>query len=872
MSSLRGVLLACCVGAVLAATLLGFRISAFGLRVAASAHATLRNPQSPISNLPEAGWYTFANGDDARTLALDGDQLWVGSAHGGVVVWDVARGSYEQYLRPQVPLAGNHVRDIVLDQQGNRWFATDRGISVLASDGRTWITYTRANTGGRLPSDDVTALALAPNGVIWVGTTQYWDGVAWTGGGVARFSGQGWDGPYTTANALASNAVTDLAVDPVTGDVWVTTVPQYAYIDGRWRPSLDSGGISAYRAGQWRTWAHRDGEPTSFPSTNSIRAVAIEVVDQARRHIWFATCGRGLNVLEIKPDSQAWMQFAAATGKLPADYVLAIAVERPGRIWAATASDCGFQPNGRGLARLVYGATLQDLSDDEWQHYGIAEGLPTDLVRSIAIAGIDRLWVGTADLAGEGMGVSELNLATGTVRTLAMAEQGGFPSNLVTAINFAPDGQPWIGTAHRGIAVFDGDHWQRYTRANTSGHLPSDDIRGIAFDEQGDAWVATAATEFDKVSMRWVDGGVTMFDGLAWSVPYTLENTYRRANNFVATVSGQMTLLDVVPTDLAHPADANRAFANGYLMFEGDNKLYTYVRVITGTEPVLIAIAPPLPRAVPVGTRIYSVELGLASNWTTAIAVGGGKVWVGTGSLRDRSGGGLSSFDIVSKTWQTIRYPTIASNLITGLAYDHADQRLGVAATYTGPTPTGGGLSILQDGTWLSYSGNGQLRAYLNDVRAVALGPAGQVWAGAFDWNGPPHQLPSDWQGIDAVVNRLDGSWSYLTFPGDGYISSIALDAFGTAWAGTSRDGKCPGDGSFQPKGYYAPVGGVKVIRGNQASVFNVANSGLVSDDVRVVAIDDMDRRWFGTNRGLSIFRQPYRFYLPWIEVSPHPS
>ena len=78
------------------------------------------------------------------------------------------------------------MRDVVVDNRGAKWFATERGLSRLTAAGG-WQTYTRATTASGLPSDVVTALAL--NGdELWVGTQQVYTPTTrrWEGGGFAR--------------------------------------------------------------------------------------------------------------------------------------------------------------------------------------------------------------------------------------------------------------------------------------------------------------------------------------------------------------------------------------------------------------------------------------------------------------------------------------------------------------------------------------------------------------------------------------------------------------------------------------------------------------------------------------------------------------
>jgi ligand-binding sensor domain-containing protein len=42
-------------------------------------------------------------------------------------------------------LAGNVVNAVAIDNQGNKWFGTDQGVSKL--DGTNWITYNTFNSG-----------------------------------------------------------------------------------------------------------------------------------------------------------------------------------------------------------------------------------------------------------------------------------------------------------------------------------------------------------------------------------------------------------------------------------------------------------------------------------------------------------------------------------------------------------------------------------------------------------------------------------------------------------------------------------------------------------------------------------------------------
>lgn len=61
-------------------------------------------------------------------------------------------------------ILGDDVRSVALDRSGNRWIATDRGLSLLSWDGK-WSGYTAEDapaSGSRLLSDDVRQVAVRP--------------------------------------------------------------------------------------------------------------------------------------------------------------------------------------------------------------------------------------------------------------------------------------------------------------------------------------------------------------------------------------------------------------------------------------------------------------------------------------------------------------------------------------------------------------------------------------------------------------------------------------------------------------------------------------------------------------------------------------
>jgi len=89
-------------------------------------------------------------------IALEGNIVWVSAKGEGVMKCDLAGNILERYTVNN-GLDGNIVYDIIIDQQGRRWFATNGGISVL----------TAANDWLHFSTDLAKSFDLDSNGDIW---------------------------------------------------------------------------------------------------------------------------------------------------------------------------------------------------------------------------------------------------------------------------------------------------------------------------------------------------------------------------------------------------------------------------------------------------------------------------------------------------------------------------------------------------------------------------------------------------------------------------------------------------------------------------------------------------------------------------------
>lgn len=682
-------------------------------------------------------WYTFANADDVRAMALDGDALWTATASGGVARWAPGGREYEQYLAPQHGLPCNDVRDVVA-WQGRWWFATCAGLAVY-NPGRDRMDAVSAD----LPSPATTALAVDAAGRLWVAMEPWWDPAlqlpgkdepgGWTGGGVAYTR----DGASWTAagvdEGLPSNNVRDLAVWE--GAMWLAAEPYLV-----WRPPEDDpdtglregrfdaagGGVARFDGSAWTAY---DSNTSTELSDNARVLAAGEGV------LWVGTGGRGL-VAHSGGKWKALMDCGDENRCIQDNYVTALAVGGDGAVWVGTAR---FNGRGTGVNVLDHRGTPGDPGDDAWSVLAAEDGLPAERVHAILPVDADAtVWFGVADLDPEdrmhGRGLVHLQGDRRTMVLHASAAVGdGAPAgNDITAVarNVAT-GELWVGTGGSGVSVRSTEGaWRHYTRASTAAGLGSDDIADIAVEPDGTVWVATRQTTYDATEGRWADGGLSRFDGSGWSLLSGTASGLPSDHLSALALDGRGKLW--VGTGATERGPKEHAF-RGWGLAVVDTETARWER--TFTFPTL------------------------TSNNITDIAASGNLIWVATSyflyidprpnGAQVKTGGGISLYDLDAGTWHKIG----------------SDQGLTVA---------------LQTGGYGSTSN-------LIDLRAIWPDPSGGVWAGGLAY---PSGLLTAGAVPDGIVDVV-GTDAVTThrFGAAGAVRAVRGDQHGFLWAATEGGG-----------------------------------------------------------------------------------
>lgn len=146
-------------------------------------------------------------------------------------------------------------------------------------------------------------------------------------------------------------------------------------------------------------------------------------------------------------------------------------------------------------------STIMGQSAD-WQVFGLAEGLPSVSIWSIAQAEDGAIWVGT-DWG--------LCIRSNDAWEVLQMSNSPLPDNHVTALASAGANGMWLGTMQGGLVHVQNGQWEQFTPGNSP--MPDEQVNGLAVDGAGRIWIATPR-------------GLAMKDGEEWRLYDDSEQSY----------------------------------------------------------------------------------------------------------------------------------------------------------------------------------------------------------------------------------------------------------------------------------------------------------------------------------------------------------
>ncbi|HLL05252.1 MAG TPA: two-component regulator propeller domain-containing protein [Myxococcaceae bacterium] len=385
------------------------------------------------------------------TTGPDGT-LWIGTDAG---VTGMRGGTFFPLVAPtQVPL--RNVQLLLAARDGSLWIATN-GQGLLRYHRERFQVW---GTGAGLASNRVTALAEAPDGTVWVGTTA----------GLHRA-----DGTSVSVAPLfegAQPAVMSLAVER-DGTLWAGTQEGLVYRleEGRMRPvpeaSQPGAPIEALMVDRPGTlWvgstgrgllrlAH--GQRSTLDAGQGLQSNTVaSLLEDSEGSVWIGAAEGGLHRLKDAP----FTSIGPPEG-LPHQMISSIYEAVDGSLWFASLES--------GVTRWYAGKMTT---------YTTREGLIHDRVRSMAPGQDGSLWFSAQT------GVSRWKAG----EFLSLGPAQGLPPGQVRTVYEDPEGTLWAGTQD-GLARWNGVRFEVLTRQHG---LPGDNITLLHKRRAGGFWVGTA--------------------------------------------------------------------------------------------------------------------------------------------------------------------------------------------------------------------------------------------------------------------------------------------------------------------------------------------------------------------------------------------
>jgi ligand-binding sensor domain-containing protein len=543
----------------------------------------------------------------ARRLALDADNVWVGTDRGLAIgnLADVRQlktpSNWLSYFPTQMDgsLPFDSIKGLVIKDDtiylgtwaGMYRFDTDpdtnlvdlgmynapiiynlslTGDSVFVHSARGSQIYYDGTFFGlpwdSMPIPNTTAAVIDNNGVIWNGNLAY---------GIYYLQGEHL-AHYDAGGAPSNDCRRVVAAQ---GKIWGAFWRQglACYENGRWH-SVDSviglvntlgvGPLGELWVGTWGAGVYRimGDSMAHFDNTNSALSgpyeapsfVVVSDIHSTGNAVWFGNLrGNEGELVAVNPyDTDQWQNYTFVGGA-SAEWVTSVAVGQ-GVVYTGTLNN--------GIYVVECSGTPFYTGDDfRWKFTSSNAGIGSDMIGGLSVDGYDTLWVGTS------FGLSYQALGEVFFNNVNVPDSFG-PG--VTALAFDGQGSLYTGSA-RGMAIRDiGMGTFEHLIGKNSG-LVDDNISDIYYRREQDAfWISTSGG-ISRLSMPYALATQELDETLAYPNPYVIRYGYETVRfNFsglsevrIFTLSGEL-VREIPVTGVWDGKNAdNKPVASGVYIF-----------------------------------------------------------------------------------------------------------------------------------------------------------------------------------------------------------------------------------------------------------------------------------------------------------------
>ncbi|MCI4670674.1 MAG: response regulator [Bacteroidia bacterium] len=410
------------------------------------------------------------------------DNYWFAAPKDGVYQWKAGKGliHHKHDAFDGGSLNDDDVRSMEIDNKGNVWIGTFRGLSIFNGKSGNFSRYEKELGIERsLSNGSVRAIFFDSRGSTWVGT--YYGGVSYYNSESYRFTHHQ---PKEGEDKLG-HAVVSAFWEDDNNHLWIGT---------------EGGGINCLnpKNGKYKHYLYESGKLNSL-SGNNVKAMV-----GRGDSLWVGTFAEGLNLLNIR--SGKWEKFDK---------------EKPLGENLSDDNVYGLLLNGNKLWIATYGGGLNimDLESRQVDKYGPDEisnsGFKARGVRVLLKDAKGAIWVGTT------RGLYKIPNPEDSVLDFQHVIKDGMVCSLLEGNN----GKIWVGFYKKGLfrLAADGTTEEVYSKANG---LPGNSVFGLLEDDQSQIWLST---EKGLAKINRADNSVTDYnysDGLA-NLEYNFNAAYK---------------------------------------------------------------------------------------------------------------------------------------------------------------------------------------------------------------------------------------------------------------------------------------------------------------------------------------------------------
>ncbi len=398
------------------------------------------------------------------------DRMWIGTLGGGLELFDPVTGKFKHYRanlntsevegepETQDSISDNYVKDIVEDDKGHLWVATEEGLNRFNPSRRQFKHYlTVENDPSTLSNNSTSALLIDRRGALWVGTKYGLNRLNTDSGKFTRYFVN-----LLVPDNLSNNNVFSLYEDRE-GILWI----------GTW-----GGGVNKHSPAQdkFSLYRYNPDRPEEGIPVNGIFGAAADSSGVA----WFGSPGGGLTRFDSTNGlSTRYTHVPDNPNSLANQQVWVVYRDRAGVLWVGTSS--GLDRFNETTGRFIH--YKADPSNPD-------TSLRNNFVTQIYESPTGEFWVGT------GAGLDRFDRKTGIFTHITdPSNPEGATSAGVGAILEDRDGFLWVGTSGEGLYRYNQkNNTFRYyqSEAGNPASLSNNIILDIYQDDAGIIWLGTS--------------------------------------------------------------------------------------------------------------------------------------------------------------------------------------------------------------------------------------------------------------------------------------------------------------------------------------------------------------------------------------------